>query len=300
MSYRPWERAHHPRAHLGSLVAMFLLVVSLIGISSSEAIASAMPYKADAVSDASFTAMLTAGRRVAAQGTVEFGEILGISSPGGGEMLRIHTVYNTAKGIQASAIDEISGLLRADAKAVRSISVQTIVIGNTGYIRSAIAGAKWTKEELQPTAPSMAALPRELLALAGPHAVTRSGATRTSTSYRIRLRASDLAVLRAFGSQIPAGSLDSLSKADTRLLSGVVLSAPDVVITLDHEDRLTQLKLGGTLTETRADAKARHSVYPRGGVEGVVLLNLVYAYGGALRVTAPPTNQILNARKPLR
>jgi hypothetical protein len=231
---------------------------------------------------------------------VQYGEILGISSPGGGEMLRIHTAYNSAKGIEASAIDEISGLLRADAKAVRSISVQTLVIGKTGYIRPTTTGAKWTKEDLQPTAGSAAALPSELLSLAGPNAVSRTGTTKTGISYRIRLRASDLAVLRAFGSQIPADALDSLSKADTRLLSGVVLSAPDLVITLDHEDRLTQLKLGGTLTETRADAKARHSVYPRGGVEGVVLLNLVYAYGGALRVTAPPASQILNARKPLR
>jgi hypothetical protein len=293
------ERAFKPLAVLGSVAATGLLVVSLIGISIGEATASATPHEASAVSNASFTAMLETGRLAAAKGTVEFGEILGISSPGGGEMLRVHTVYNAAKGIQASAIDEISGLLRSDAKAIRSISVQTLVIGKTGYVRPTTAGAKWTKEDLQPTASSTSALPSELLKLAGPHAVARSGATGTSTSYRIDLRASDLAVLRAFASQLPSRTLASLSKVDVRLLSGVVLSAPDLVITLDREDRLTQLKLGGTLTETRADAKARHTRYPRGGVEGVVLLNLVYAYGGALRVTAPPASQILN-RKPLR
>jgi hypothetical protein len=93
------------------------------------------------VPGARFAALLTAGLRAAAKGNVNFGEILGIAAPGGGEVLRIRSAWNAAKGIEASAIDEESGLLRTDAKAVRSISVQTLAFGRTAYIHCPHPGA---------------------------------------------------------------------------------------------------------------------------------------------------------------
>lgn len=267
---------------------------------SSPARQAAVPGRMVAVPDARFAAMLEAGRRAASKVNVQFGEILGISAPGGGEILRVHSAYNMAKGIEASALDEVSGLLRPDAKAVRSISVQTLVIGSTGYLRPTTVGAKWTKERLRSTAASASALPSQLVALAGPSAVSLVRSTRAGTSFRIRLRVTDLALLRSLAPMLAPRALAALSATDLRLLSGVVLSLPDVVVTLDHQDRVTQLEAGGKLTETRADARARHSAYPRGGVEGVVLLTLVYRYGGALAIAAPPARQVLDNTTPRR
>lgn len=256
--------------------------------------------KAVAISNGQFQTMLIAGQRDSSRGNVQFGEILGISSPGGGVILRIHSAFNIARGIESSAIDEVSGLLRADAKAVESISVQSVVIGDVGYIRPTTKGAKWTKEILTPSAAKSPVLVSNLLALTGARTVSRIATSRSTATYRITLRASDLGFLRSFASQVPAKALASLTAHETALLAGVVLSFPKFEITLDNRNRLIQLKLGGILTETRADAAARHSRYPKGGIEGVVLLDLKYAYGGVLKVSPPPLSQVLNNAKPLR
>lgn len=228
------------------------------------------------------------------------GEILSIAGPGSGQILRIQTRYNLAKRIQASGIVEEAGLLRSDAQAVNTISVQDLVFGDTGYIRSTAAGSLWTKESLPPTAATAAGLPGQLLSLARPHGISRIAVTKTGSSYRIDLHASDLLLLRAFSNQFPSGGLHGVTAQNRKLLSGAVFSMPDLVITLDRQNRVTQLKGAGTLTETRAVAAANGEPYPRRGIAAVVIMNLVFRYGGALRIVAPPAAQVINPNSPLR
>jgi hypothetical protein len=273
------------------------LLVALLAVSAFSAVAASAASKGSARTQ--LLAQLLAGRRAEANENVQMGEILGIAAPGGGELMRIHSVYNNAKKIEATAMDVQTGLLRADAPSVTGINVQTVVFGNTGYIRPATASAKWTKETLQPTTKAAAALPAELLALAGTKGVTRLSAA-SGSSYRLNFHASDLTILRAFSSQVPAKALDTLSAKDKSLLSGLTFSFTDLVISVDAKGRLVQMKGGGILTETRADAKARGSFYPDGGVEGVVILNLFYSYGGNLTIHAPAANQVINPKKPIR
>ena len=275
----------------------FVLAVVFLGAGAGTAAALAASSKQSARTQ--LLTALQAGRRAEANENVQMGEILGIAAPGGGELMRIHSVYNNAKGIESSAVDVQTGLLRPDAPSVTGINVQTVVLGHTGYIRPATANAKWTKETLVPTTKAAAALPAELLALAG-GGVTRLSTGASGSSYRLNFHASDLTILHAFSSQIPAKALNTLSAKDKALLSGLTFSFTDLVISVDRQGRLTQMKGGGILTETRADAKARGSFYPAGGVEGVVILNLFYSYGGHLTIHAPAASQVSNPRKPIR
>lgn len=252
------------------------------------------------ISRARFAALLAAGQRASAKGDVNFGEILGIAAPGAGEMLRIDSAWNNSKQIGASGIDFISGLLRSDAKAVRSISVQTLNLGDVSYIRPAVATAKWTKELLTPTSISTARFASHLLSLAKPNAVARISHGHAGSTYSIKLHVSELQMLTAFSSQLPAGALHSLDASSKRLLSGLTISIPKLVVKFDRRGRVTVLEAAGTVTETRADAKAQDRPYPHGGVAGVLLLHLVYRYGGALRISAPPAGEILNGSSPLR
>lgn len=281
------------------LIATLTLAVVAVGPIAAVGAASSLHATGagTAVSRGQFSALLASGRKAAEQGNAEFAEILGIAAPGGGEMLKIHTRFNAAKGIEASGIEEDSGFLRSDAKAVRGISVQSLVIGTTAYIRPAQGNAKWTKEIVKPTRLTAASLPKELLALAAADGVTRIAKDASGSSYRIDLHASDLAVLRAFGAQLPAHALQALSKSQVSLLSAMTFSLPDLVVKLDRQNRVTLLEGGGTLTETRAAAKAQRSFYPTNGVVGVVLLQVVYRYGGALRITAPSAAEIRTSGK---
>jgi hypothetical protein len=251
------------------------------------------------ISRARFAALLAAGQRAGAKGNVNFGEILGIAAPGAGETLRINSAWNNAKHIGGSAIDFSSGLL-SNVEAVQSISVQTVNVGDVSYIRPAVATAKWTKELLKPTSTSTAGLASHLLSLARPTAVSRTSDGRAGSTYTVKLQMSELRLLTAFSSQLPAHALRSLKASSKRLLSGLRISIPKLVVKFDRRGRLTVLEAGGIVTETRGDAKAQRRPYPHRGVAGVLLLHLAYRYGGSLRVSAPPASQILNRLSPLR
>jgi hypothetical protein len=243
--------------------------------------------------------LLAAGQRAGARGNVNFGEILGIAAPGAGETLRINSAWNNAKHIGGSAIDFSSGLL-SNVEAVQSISVQTVNVGDVSYVRPAVATAKWTKELLKPTSTSTAGFASHLLSLAKPTAVSRTSDGRAGSTYTVKLQMSELRLLTAFSSQLPAHALRSLKASSKRLLSGLTISIPKLVVKFDRRGHLTVLEAGGIVTETRADAKAQHRPYPHRGVAGVVLLHLAYRYGGSLRVSTPPASQILNRSSPLR
>jgi hypothetical protein len=251
------------------------------------------------ITRARFAALLAAGQRAGAKGNVNFGEILGIAAPGAGETLRINSAWNNAKHIGGSAIDFSSGLL-SNVEAVQSISVQTVNVGDVSYIRPAVVTAKWTQELLKPTSTSTAGLASHLLSLAKPTAVSRTSDGRAGSTYSVKLQMSELRLLTAFSSQLPAHALRSLKASSKRLLSGLTISIPKLVVKFDRRGRLTVLEAGGIVTETRADARAQHRPYPHRGVAGVVLLHLAYRYGGSLRVSAPPASQILNRLSPLR
>lgn len=230
-------------------------------------------------------------------GTVQMGEILGIGAPGSGEMIRIHSVWNTAKHVQADAVTILIGRLSADLPSEQVVSTVDVTRGNSTWIKSTRAGAKWTFEHLPAAKKPATSLLSDLLKAASHTSIKRISSTHGITKWHIGYTASDLQTLDALKDQL--GKVPALSKHSRSLLSGEKLRVSDLQVTLDSSGRVTALSLGGVMTETRADATARHQPYPKNGIKAVVILRLAYTYGGSLAIKPPPASDVSNPKKAL-
>jgi hypothetical protein len=178
--------------------------------------------------------------------------------------------------------------------------MQTLVVRHIAYVRATTTGAKWIEEILPSNSvPSASAFAKSLVDTAVPRSIHRISPAAGETRYRFEVRASDLATLRSLSGPLPPKAIASLTARERRLLSGEILQV-QLVITLDRRDRITSLVAAGVKTESRAAAASRKSFYPVGGTESTVILRLVYAYGGSLRIATPRAAQIANPGRPVR
>ncbi|MGH2873897.1 MAG: hypothetical protein ACRDL5_15730 [Solirubrobacteraceae bacterium] len=240
---------------------------------------------------------MSRGQKVSAGQTVQMGEILGIGAPGSGEMIRMHSVWNAPKHVQADATTILIGRLSADLPSDQVVSTVDVIRGRYSWIKPTTAGAKWTYERLPAAGKPPAALLPDLLKSARGVHVKRVSSGAHGSKWRLSYTASDLQALAAVRSAF--SKVPTLSRRERSRLSGERLRVGDLQITLDARGRVTDLRLGGVMTETRADASARHQPYPKRGVKSVVLLHVAYAYGGRLAITPPPARDVSNPRKPL-
>jgi hypothetical protein len=240
--------------------------------------------------------MLAQGQKSSSRETVQMGEILGIAAPGSGETIRIHSAWNAAKHVQADAVTILIGRLGANLPSEQVVSTIDVTKGKSTWIKPTTAGAKWTYERLASVKAPPSGLLGDLLKAASRTSVKRL-AIKSGSEWRISYTASDLQTLNALKGEL--GKIPALTKRQHSLLSGEELHVADLQVTLDAKGRITDLKLGGTLTETRADATSRHQPYPKNGIKGVVLLHLAYTYGGSLAITPPPASDVSNPRRPL-
>jgi hypothetical protein len=283
----------------GAVVANLVFGVGVVGATGALAYGyhAKLPAPASGAA-AQLEGLLAKGRAATGHETVQMGEILGIAAPGSGEMVRIHSVWNDAKHVQADAVTILVGRLGADLPSEQVVSTVDVTKGRDTWIKSTRAGVKWTYERAPTPTASSTALLGDLLAVAGGRRVTRVSSTRKGSTWRITYTASDLQVLDALRSQLPASA--KLSAKQRSLLAGERFTVSDLKISLDSRGRMTDVRLGGIVTETRADSAARGQPYPQKGIKSVVLLHLVYTYGGSLAVTPPPTRDVINPKKPIK
>lgn len=249
--------------------------------------------------EAQLAALLSAGEKRARGVTVQMGEVLGVSAPGSGEIIRMHSAWNTSQHVAADAVTVLIGRLGANLPADQVVSTISVTKGASTWIKPTVAGAKWTYERLPESESPGARFGSTLLRLIGRATVKRLSSSRHSgSSWRISYSSSDLQALGTLQGQLARAP--KLTAHGRSLLAGERLKVGDLELKLDRADRVIGMRLGGELIESRADATARHLPYPEGGADGVVLLNLAYTYGGRLKITPPPSRDVLNPTRPLR
>lgn len=269
------------------------LLSALLAIAGGGAVASAATSKAKT----QLNALLSRGTKSSSRETVQMGEILGIGAPGSGEIIRVHSAWNTAKHVQADAVTMLIGRLGADLPSDQVVSTVDVTKGNSTWIKSTRAGAKWTFEHLPPAKKPATSLLSDLLKTAGHTSVKRISSSHGKSTWKISYTATDLQALDAINGQL--GKVPALSAHSRSLLSGEKLDVSDLQVTFDSSGRVTDLRLGGVMTETRADATARHQPYPKNAIKAVVMLRLDYTYGGSLAITPPPASDVSNPKKAL-
>jgi hypothetical protein len=100
------------------------------------------------------------------------------------------------------------------------------------------------------------------------------------------------------------GDTPIIRSVSTGTPSSLAADVTDPAVLLDHawelEPWLLWTERTAALDRLAEVLDRTDAPHPKGGVEGVILLHLLYRYGGRLRITAPPAGQVLNAGKPLR
>lgn len=293
VSHRETSRPAFAGGFLTALAAPGLaLLCALLAMAGVGSVASAATPRGKA----QLNTLLARGMKKSG-GTVQMGEILGIGAPGSGEMIRIHSAWNTAKHVQADAVTILIGRLSADLPSDQVVSTVDVTKGSSTWIKSTRTGAKWTHEHLPAAKKPATSLLSHLLKAANHTSVKRLSSSHGVTKWRIRYTASDLRALNTIKGQL--GKVPALSARARSLLSGEKLSVGDLQVALDSSGRVTALSLGGVMTETRADAKARRQPYPKHGIKAVVVLRLAYTYGGRLAIKPPPARDVSNPKKAL-
>lgn len=243
------------------------------------------------VSRSFFESALTRGAVLASADNTDLRETIVLTSVGAGEILKVHSAYNLARGIEATAATLDVGLLRFDTPAVRAIDSSSIVVVPYLYFRPASSTGKWTAVRLTPNNAPVVAPGWQLLRLIGsaPIAVARS--SRAGTTYRITFTSNDLGLLTSLGA---AGTqaANRLTAAQKSLLSGAHVVVPKMLVTLDRSERIVAIQVAAQLVESAAAAAAQHLPPAAHGAAGILLVTMNYTYGGTLRITAPAATQV--------
>ena len=217
-------------------------------------------------------------------------ESVELSSTGAGEILKVHSAYNQAEGIEGTSMVMDAGLLGANTPATQALASQSIVTGAMDYTRPLGTGL-WTATKLPSSNLSMQPAGQQLLNLIGTNPITIVSATKAGTTYHASFSTDELALLESVGSQ---GTLivQNMSASQRTLLQGIGVSVLSLDITLDQLGRVTSVGLDAIMSETASDAHARGVPATPSGAFGTMQMNVSYIYGGTLQITKPAADQI--------
>jgi hypothetical protein len=245
------------------------------------------------VNHALFQLVLTLGGLTAYGSNTDMGETVELSSSGVGELLKVHSAYNQAEGIEGTAMDIDTGLLGANTPATHALASQSIVTGGVDYTRPYGTGL-WTPTKLPASNLGFQAAGTQLLNLIGTNPITVTSATKTATTYHASFTTNELGLLQSIGSQ-GAQLLQTMSTSQKELLQGVSVSVLSLDITLDQFARVSSVALDAVTSETPADAKAQGTPATPSGAFGTMQMTVAYTYGGTLQITKPTANQIASS-----
>ncbi len=234
---------------------------------------------------------LVRGALAAASDNTDMRETIVLTAVGAGEILKVHSAYNMAKGIEATTTTVDVGLLRFDTPAVRSIDSSSIVVAPYLYFRPASSTGKWSGVRLAPNTVPVIPPGQQLLHLIGSAPIVVSGSSRADTIYSVTFTANDLGLLTSLGA---AGTKAAtrLTANQKSLLSGVHVVVPKMLVTLDHSDRIVSIQVAARLVESAAAAAAQHLPPAAHGAAGILLITMSYVYGGTLQISAPAASQV--------
>jgi hypothetical protein len=242
------------------------------------------------VNHALFQLVLTLGGLTAYRSNTDMGETVELSSSGAGEILKLHSAYNQAEGIEGTAMQVDTGLLGANTPATHALASQSIVTGGVDYTRPYGTGL-WTPTKLPASNLGFQAAGAQLLNLIGTNPITVTSATKTATTYHASFSTNELGLLDSLGSQ-GTQLLQTLSTSQRALLQGVSVSVPSLDITLDQLARVSSISLDAITSETPADAQAHGTPATPSGAFGTLQMTVSYIYGGTLQITRPTASQI--------
>lgn len=142
-----------------------------------------------------FELALARGAAVASGDNTDLRETVVLTSVGAGEILKVHSAYNMAKGIEATTTTVDVGLLRFDTPAVRSIDSSSIVVAPYLYFRPASSTGKWSGVRLAPNTSPVVPPGQQLLRLIGSAPIVVTGSSRAGTTYSVTFTTNDLGLL---------------------------------------------------------------------------------------------------------
>jgi hypothetical protein len=251
-----------------------------------------------AVNHTLFQFVLSLGGLTAYGSNTDMSETVELSSAGAGEILKVHSAYNQAKGIEGTAMEEDTGLLGANTPAAHALESQSIVTGGVDYTRPYGTGS-WTATKLPASSLGLQAAGEQLLNLIGTNPITVTSATKTATTYHASFTTNELGLLESMGSQ-GTQLVQGMSASQKALLQGVSVSVLSLDITLDQLARVSSVSLDAITSETPADAQARGAPITPSGAFGTMQMTVSYIYGGTLQITKPTASQIASSNTSTR
>lgn len=237
--------------------------------------------------------MLTLGGLTAYGSNTDMGETVELTSSGAGEILKLHSAYNKAEGIEGTAMEEDAGVLGANTPAAHALASQSIVTGGIDYTRPYGTGL-WTAAKVPASNQSLQAPGEQLLNLIGSNPITVTSATKTATTYHSSFTTNELGLLESIGSQGTA-LVAAMPASEKALLQGVSVSVLTLDITLDQFARVSSMSLDAITSETPADTAARGAPVTPSGAFGTMQMTVSYTYGGTLQITKPAASQIVKS-----
>lgn len=243
------------------------------------------------VSSSLFRQALTRGAVAAVAENTDLRQMVAVTGVGVGAILKVHSAYNLARGIEATATTVDAGLLRFDTPASRGITTESIVVGPIAYTKSTTSAGRWLAQRLpastQPKQPPGA----QLLRLIGSAPITETGTSKAGTTYSTSFTTTDIGLLESLG---PAGTEAALrlTPPQAALLAGVSVSVRQLLITLDHLDRVVSVQMAATLVDNPAAAAAQGLPRASHGALGTMYVSMSLVYGGTLQISPPPPGQV--------